>query len=80
METANIALFEENEVRRAWHDGEWFFSVFDVVHVLTDSADVKQYIKKMRTRDSELSVNWGTICTIPYREKFNVVIPAKAGI
>lgn len=31
--------------------------------VLTDSADPKQYIKKMRTRDPELSSNWGTICT-----------------
>ncbi len=30
---------------------------------MTDSADPKQYIKKMRTRDPELSANWGTICT-----------------
>ena len=43
---------------------EWFLSVFDVVAVLTDSADVKQYIKKMRRRDSELSSKWGTICTL----------------
>ena len=35
----------------------------DVVEVLTDSADVKQYIKKMRSRDSELNLKWGTICT-----------------
>ena len=31
--------------------------------VLTDSVDPKQYIKKMRTCDLELSSNWGTICT-----------------
>ena len=31
--------------------------------VLTDSADPKQYIKKMRARDPELNVRWGTICT-----------------
>ena len=31
--------------------------------VLTDSVDPKQYNKKMRTRDLELSSNWGTICT-----------------
>lgn len=58
-----IALFEEKEVRRTWHDEQWYFSVSDVVQVLTDSNDVKQYIKKMRTRDAELSVKWGTICT-----------------
>jgi hypothetical protein len=33
------------------------------VAVLTDSADVKQYIKKMRGRDSMLDDNWGTTCT-----------------
>lgn len=57
------ALFESHEVRRVWHDEQWFFAVSDVVRVLSDSRDVKQYIKKMRSRDSELSVNWGTICT-----------------
>ena len=31
--------------------------------VLTDRVDPKQYSKKMRTRDLELSSNWGTICT-----------------
>ena len=42
---------------------EWFFSVVDIVQVLTDSVDVKQYIKKMRKRDPELEARWGTICT-----------------
>ncbi len=58
-----VSLFEEKEVRRIWYDEQWYFSVTDVVLVLTDSVDVKQYIKKMRARDTELSVNWGTICT-----------------
>ena len=31
--------------------------------MLTDSSDPKQYLKKMRTRDPELNVWWGTICT-----------------
>ena len=34
-----------------------------MVKALTDSTDPKQYIKKMRARDPELSNNWGTICT-----------------
>lgn len=62
--TKHIAVFEEKEVRRTWHDEQWHFAVSDVVQVLTDSKDVKQYIKKMRARDEELSVNWGTICTL----------------
>ena len=37
--------------------------VQDVIAVLAESSDPKQYIKKMRARDPELSANWGTICT-----------------
>ena len=60
-----IKLFEDKKVRIAWNDElqEWFFSVADVVLALTDSEDVKQYIKKMRRRDPELNARWGTICT-----------------
>ena len=61
-----IQLFEQRKVRTMWDDASetWYFSVVDVIAVLTDSADPKQYIKKMRNRDSELSANWGTICTL----------------
>lgn len=61
-----IQLFEERKVRTVWDDQteEWYFSIVDVVEVLTDSADPKQYIKKMRGRDAVLSANWGTICTL----------------
>ena len=43
-----IQHFEEKKIRTVWDDEkeEWFFSVVDVVEVLTDSADPKQYIKK----------------------------------
>ena len=60
-----LKLFENKEIRTAWDSEkeEWYFSVVDVVAVLTDSSDPKQYIKKMRARVLELSSNWGTICT-----------------
>ena len=60
-----LQIFEGFKVRAVWDDDaqEWFFSVVDVVAVLTDSADPKQYIKKMRARDTELNTRWGTICT-----------------
>ena len=62
MET-NIAVFKGKEIRKTLHKNEWWFSVSDVVEALTDSADPKQYIKKMRQRDPELNSYWGTICT-----------------
>ena len=60
-----IQLFEDQKIRVAWdaEREEWYFSVQDVVAVLSESTDPKQYIKKMRTRDPQLSANWGTICT-----------------
>ena len=64
MQENKIALFEEKEIRRAWYNEDWYFSVEDVVQILTDSVDVKQYIKKLKARDSELNNNWGTICTL----------------
>lgn len=62
-----IQLFEKQRVRTYWDDEQekWYFSVQDVVQILSESADVKQYIKKMRSRDTELNNNWGTICTPP---------------
>ena len=61
-----IQSFENKAIRTAWNEEqeEWYFSVTDIVAALTDSADPKQYIKKMRSRDPELNTRWGTICTL----------------
>ena len=59
-----IQLFEEKKVRTVWDDEkeEWFFSVVDVVEVLTDSANPTDYLKKMRKREPELGIYIGTNC------------------
>lgn len=61
----DLEFFNDNDIRKVWHSGEeeWYLSIVDVVRFLTDSKDPKQYIKKMRQRDEELSSKWGTICT-----------------
>jgi hypothetical protein len=60
---SEISLFEEKQVRRAWNADEnrWYFSIDDVVLALTDSSNVKDYIKKLRKRDPELDSYWGQI-------------------
>jgi hypothetical protein len=62
---SSIKLFEQKQVRTHWKEDEekWYFSVQDIVEILSESKDVKQYIKKMRNRNPELNANWGTICT-----------------
>lgn len=60
-----IKLFQDRKIRSVWNEEEeqWYFSIEDIVAALTDSADPKQYIKRMRSRDTQLQINWGTICT-----------------
>ena len=60
-----IQLFEGKKVRIVWNaeQEKYYFSIVDIVQVLTDSVDAKQYIKRLRTRDPELNIKWGTICT-----------------
>lgn len=63
MADSKIVVFQDKRIRRAWMNEQWYFSIADVVEFLTDSVDVKQYIKRMRQRDPLLNRNWGTICT-----------------
>jgi prophage antirepressor-like protein len=58
-------LFQNQNIRAHWDEEneKWFFSVQDIVQILSESNNVKQYIKKMRSRNTELNTNWGTICT-----------------
>ena len=60
-----IQLFEQKKVRTVWDTDkeQWYFSIVDIIAVLTDSTDPKQYLKKIRSRDPGLRANWGTICT-----------------
>ncbi len=44
----SIAVFRGKEIRKTIHNNEWWFSVSDVVKALTDSADPKQYVKKLK--------------------------------
>tara|TARA_Y100000310_G_scaffold134486_1_gene133427 strand:- start:1402 stop:1704 length:303 start_codon:yes stop_codon:yes gene_type:complete len=53
-----LVVFQGKQIRRTWHNNEWWFVVEDIVFVLTDSKDPKQYINKMRKRDEELSKGW----------------------
>lgn len=59
-----IAIFQWQSIRKIIFNEELWFSVEDIIYILTDSEDPKQYMKKLRKRDEELWSNWGTICTL----------------
>ena len=56
-----LVVFQGKHIRRAWHNNEWWFSVVDVVKVLTDSPNPRQYWGKVKDREFnalELSPIW----------------------
>ena len=59
-----IQLFEGKKVRIVWdaEQEKYYFSVVDIVQVLTDSTNPTDYLKKLRKRDPELGTFLGTNC------------------
>lgn len=64
----SLQLFSERKVRSVFDDDQekWFFSIVDVVAVLTESANPTDYIKKLKQRDPQLKEGWGQIVTPLY--------------
>ena len=60
----SVQLFENRKVRSVWNEEreEWYFSVVDVIGVLTDSTNPTDYLKKLRKRDGLLGEYLGTNC------------------
>lgn len=56
-----MVVFQDKKIRRIWYNGEWFYSVVDIVEVLTDSPTPRQYWGKVKDREFialELSPIW----------------------
>jgi DNA-damage-inducible protein D len=49
----HIVVFNDMKIRRILHQGEWWFSVIDVIQVLTDSSNPRDYWYKMKIRVNE---------------------------
>jgi len=57
-----LVVFQNKSIRRILVDDEWFFSVIDVVAVLTDSADPSAYWRKLKQRLTAEGSQVVTIC------------------
>ena len=57
-----IVLFREKEIRRTWHNEEWWFSVVDICAALTESADSGAYWRKLKQRLTQEGSEVVTIC------------------
>ncbi|MDP8161667.1 Bro-N domain-containing protein [Pasteurella skyensis] len=57
-----LIVFQDKEIRRSWHNGEWYYALVDIVAVLSESKNPTDYLKKIRKRDEELKNYIGTNC------------------
>lgn len=54
MENSNLIPFENKEIRKAWHNEQWYFAILDVLEFLTNTKNPKQYWKDVKKRDPQL--------------------------
>jgi len=63
MDNDKLAVFEGKNIRKTWHNDEWFFSVVDVVGALSESVDAKDYWYRLKQREMESSgIELSTFC------------------
>src|SRR3989338_512788 len=63
MEDKALVVFQDKKIRRILHNEEWYFSVVDIIRVLTESTDAKDYWYRLKQRDSESSeIELSTFC------------------
>ena len=63
------AIFEQKEIRRIWHQKQWFFSILDIISVLADSSSPKTYWAKMKDREPGLNQ------LFPFWEPLKLIAP-----
>ena len=53
-----LVVFQDNKIRRLWHDNQWYYSVIDIVAVLSESDNPATYWRVLKHREPQLV----TIC------------------
>jgi len=57
-----LVVFQDKKIRREKRNGEWFFSVIDVIGALTDSANPRNYWNMLKARELEHGIELYTLC------------------
>ena len=58
-----LVVFESKNIRRKWHNNEWFYSVVDICGALTGSVNPRDYWYRLKKRlDDEEKVELSTVC------------------
>ena len=53
QQSSKIAIFKGKQIRKIIHQGEWYFSIIDIVAVLTESPNPRRYWSNLKIQLSE---------------------------
>ena len=67
MEEQYLIPFEGSNIRKVWHDEQWYFSIYDVLQILTNTTNPKRYWSDLKKRDTELDKQGGTQISYPLK-------------
>lgn len=73
--TNKLVIFQTKQIRRIWHDDEWYFSVVDIIEALTESPTPRQYWGKVKEREFiavEVSPIWVQLKLLASDGKFRL--------
>ena len=63
MTENKIIVFESKQVRRIWHAGKWYFSIVDIIEILTASPNPRKYWSVLKTRLKKEGSQLATNCS-----------------
>lgn len=73
-QSSKIAIFKGTQIRKTIHQGEWYFSVIDIIAVLTESPNPRRYWSNLKI---QLSENEGFVQL--YSKTVQLKLPAPDG-
>lgn len=68
-DTKGLALFEQNMIRRVWHNNEWYYSIIDVIAVLTESSNPRNYWTTLKARAKSEGFDEAIALIVPLKLK-----------
>jgi len=57
-----LVVFQDKKIRRIWHNEEWYFSVVDIVQVLLNSDNPRNYWSMLKKREEDVGIELSTNC------------------
>ena len=61
--TNKLVVFQDTNIRREWYKHDWYFSIIDIIGVLTDSENPRKYWSVLKTRLKQEGNELATICS-----------------